>query len=110
MIGLPQRDDLILPGVQKSHVNGRFDRLGPRVREERLAQLPRSDLRQASGRFDRRFRDIKRGRMGQPTDLRLDAPNDLGMAVSHGRREDSAEQVQVLPAIDVPYPDAFTFV
>ena len=38
VIGLPQPDDLAPPGVQKRHVNGRLDRLGPRVREERLAQ------------------------------------------------------------------------
>tara|TARA_B100001179_G_scaffold230906_1_gene219555 strand:+ start:629 stop:817 length:189 start_codon:yes stop_codon:yes gene_type:complete len=47
--------------------------------------------------------------MAQPTDLSLNAPNDLRMAVADGRREDSAEEVQVLPAIDAPYPDAFTF-
>ena len=110
MIGLPQRNDLAPPGVETSHVNGRLDRLGPRVREERLAQLSRSDLRQAPGRLDLRFGDVERGRMAQPTDLSLNAPNDLRMAVADGRREDSAEEVQVLPAIDIPYPDAFTFV
>ncbi len=109
VIGLPQRDDLTPPGVQKSHVDGRLDRLGPRVREERLAQLSRSDLRQAPGRFDLGFGDVERGRMAQPTDLSLDSPNDLGMAVAHGRREDSAEEVQVLPSIDVAYTDPFTF-
>jgi hypothetical protein len=32
------------------------------------------------------------------------------MTVAYGGRENSAEEVQVLLAIDIPYSDAFTFV
>ena len=106
----PQRDDLSPPGVQKSHVNGRFDRLGPRVCEKRLAQSPRSDPGQAPGRLDLPFGDIERGGMAQPTDLSPDALDDLGMAMAHGRCEDSAEEVQVFPTVNVPHPDTFTFI
>ena len=41
---------------------------------------------------------------------RSDALDDLGMAMAHGRCEDSAEEVQVFPTVNVPHPDTFTFI
>ena len=48
--------------------------------------------------------------MAQPSDLSPDALDDVGMTVAHGRCEDSAEEVQVLPTLHVPHPHTLAFV
>ena len=48
--------------------------------------------------------------MAQPAGLRLHALEDPRMAVPNGRREDSAEEVQELPSIDVPDTNALAFI
>ena len=48
--------------------------------------------------------------MAQPSDLGLDALHDFRMAVAHRRREDSAEEVQILAALHIAHPNTRAFV
>ena len=108
-IRVAQRDDFGLSRVHARQHDRGFDRLSPAVGEERRIQSAGGDVGETLRHLDLILGQVERGGVAQGPDLLPNPLHDLGMAVSHRRRENTAEQVQELTAFGIDDVDAVAF-
>ena len=101
-IGVPEGHNVVRAGGHPGEQDGSLVGLGAGAGEKAGLQSAGSNLRDLFRKRHDRFIRVKRGKVLQPVDLRLDGARDLGICVPHGNRQDAAEKIQVLAPLDVP--------
>ncbi len=100
-VAVPQYDDLLLARVDlRQHDRGLIG-FGPARREEAFLQLARRDLRQPFRDADLFPSGIDARGVHEPRNLILDALHEVGMRMPDAGRENAAEEIEVLAAVQV---------
>ena len=103
-----KRDDVEPLCVISRELDGGFDRLGARVRKERLrAAADRRDRRERFAQRDLRLVIVVGGNMEEPRRLLRDRADNVGMRMSRRRHRDARAEIQIRVAVDVFDDGAF---
>ena len=100
-VAVPQRDDLLLAGIDLCQHDRGLVRFRAAGREEALLELARGDLRQSLG--DAHLLDSRVDARGvhQPRELILQALDELWMRMPDPRCQNAAEKIEVFAAVEV---------
>src|SRR6266542_3960026 len=106
-VAVPQRDDLVRPAVGRGEQQRGLHGLGSRAHEERLDRRFDGSLRgELLGKLDHRPDQVQRRGVRDLAGLLAQRVDDLLHGVPRDRRDDPAEEVQVLLAGGIPHPGA----
>ena len=100
-VAVAEGDEVLPAGVHPRRDHGHFVGLRAAVREITFLQLPRSNLGHLFRQGDNGLSREERRSVLHAVDLRLDFLGNLGVRVPHADRDDPAQEVEVLPALDV---------
>jgi hypothetical protein len=109
-VAVPERDELLISRGHLRERHGGLVGLGAARREERLRDLAGRELHELLGELHDPHRRVERGDVPEPVDLRLHGRVHARVSLTEADRQNAAEEVEVLGAVEVLHTKALALV